>query len=433
MAFVSQLPFSLSVSREQEGRRAWRSDRPAPHGADTGGFRGRAVSLLAHHSAAFSQTLTTKQGSLHETPLTPFRDAVMVTRTHENTRYLVERLVAAFGMSLELRRNLRLSPLPTILSPTLPPLLPTLPPMLSPTLPPIVPTLPGSAPSSTDTETESELTEAFSRLRISKDSTAGIAHDFSTLQVSRDPAVSAWLWDLDGSSTFEPEPVIIISPTPPLTSAGRIGWFRGILIMCMFWLLWSYAIHQRFPFSSGVEVHAQIPRTKYSRPTIRSMEIPSTPHTGYIVGGQVPTRMLVPIQLSDIPQDKPGKPVEVIFDTGATRTTADKGWLLEHCPGCQPMPLAQPHSMQGIAETVMVVHEFVYADLIFKGHTKTGPVDVRVAATIELLEGGSQHFGMLLGMDVAHLHKIDVSQKRKKLIFREAQNAQVDFIARQPS
>ena len=157
------------------------------------------------------------------------------------------------------------------------------------------------------------------------------------------------------------------------------------------------------------------------------MEVPSTSYTGYMMNAQKPTTMSVTLQLSDIPEDEPGFPTNVIFDTGAMVSTAEKSWLLKNCPTCKPFPLrTQAFHMHGVGSGILPITEFVYADLIFKGQIEAGPVDVRVAAVIHLME--EAQISMLLGMDIARLHKIDVDQKRQKLVFRGAGDAEVTFL-----
>lgn len=82
--------------------------------------------------------------------------------------------------------------------------------------------------------------------------------------------------------------------------------------------------------------------------------------------------------------------------------------------------------MGGVGQDILSIKEYVKVDLLVDAQTKEGPVDLRVVAFVLLAEG-SRVNSMLLGMDIAQLHKIDVDQRRKKLIFREAMDAEVDF------
>lgn len=164
---------------------------------------------------------------------------------------------------------------------------------------------------------------------------------------------------------------------------------------------------------------------QYVRPTIRSMDFPSAHYTGYIQRARKSANSLVTMQMTNVFWTEQGPPAEIVFDTGASITTAEKSWLLEHCPVCQPMKLQVPLMMQGVSGGLSKVTEFAYVDLTFSAQTKDGPVELRVAAMVRLLE--KSNFNMLLGMDIAQLHKVDVDQRRKKLIFREAGDVEVHF------
>ncbi|KAK5093664.1 hypothetical protein LTR70_009854 [Exophiala xenobiotica] len=171
--------------------------------------------------------------------------------------------------------------------------------------------------------------------------------------------------------------------------------------------------------------HVQPRSTQYVAPTIRSMNFPLARYTGYIQSAQESADALVTVQLTNVFWTELGLPAEIVFDTGATVSTAEKSWLLKHCPVCQPMTLEVPMKLQGVSGAMTKVTEFAYVDLVFSAQTKDGSAELRVAAMLRLVE--NSNVDMLLGMDIAHLHKIDVDQRRKKLIFREAGDAEVDF------
>jgi len=178
------------------------------------------------------------------------------------------------------------------------------------------------------------------------------------------------------------------------------------------------------PAKSHLQSHHQV-ETQYTRPTIRSLDSPLAHYTSRIQGAQRNAGARVPVQLTNIFRTAQRLPAEVIFDTGTSTSIADKSWLLKHCPGCQPKTLHRPLRAKGVSGASSWLTEFVDVDLVFSAQTKDGPVDLRVAATVVLFENSNAN--MLLGMDLAYLHKIDVDQRRQKLIFREAGDAEVDF------
>lgn len=87
----------------------------------------------------------------------------------------------------------------------------------------------------------------------------------------------------------------------------------------------------------------------------------------------------------------------------------------EALPGLPTDELQVPMTLQGISGALSKVTEFAYVDLVFRAQTTDGAAESRVAAMVRLLE--NSNINMLLGMNIAQLHKVDVDQRRKKLIF----------------
>lgn len=305
--------------------------------------------------------------------------AVMATRIYSNNKYLLERLLSACDSILELCLCRRQQP-------------------------PQHPQSPPPQPSS-------------SLLLVFPPWSQGSEEPW-------DPLVRQWSLD----STPEPFPEPIAEPDEPQHAVSG----KEILVLLLALGLWLCVLILRDMMEAGPlpstkihpQSHPQV-ETQYTRPTIRSLDFPLAHCTSHIQGAQRNAGARVSMQLTNIFRTAQGLPAEVIFDTGASMSIADKSWLLKHCPGCQPKTLHRPLQAKGVSGASSWLTEFVDVDLVFNAQTRDGPVDLRLAATVVLFENSNAN--MLLGMDLAYLHKIDVDQRRQKLIFREAKDAEVDF------